>query len=174
MVGYPSYGLESQNYFSTKQNKVSKASAGGENHQRGSPKFHKNQQMVQQSRPLGQHNGQNLNTTKPKSTPSGQKQSTKHPLERKASSPKPIPNKSILTKLSMMTFLPSKRRKQTSMMQSQSIIKPQEFRDLCWEARVHHQFIQWRGPRHCHPTHDVIRFSTINLAQLFSSVFRFT
>merc|ERR1711963_381772 len=75
MVGYPSYGLESQNYFSTKQNKVSKAAAGGENH-RGSPKFQKNQQLLQ-SRPLGQHNGQNLNT-KPKSIPSGQKQSSKH------------------------------------------------------------------------------------------------
>ena len=90
MVGYPSYGLESQNYFSTKQNKVSKAAAGGENH-RGSPKFQKNQQL-QQSRPLGQHNGQNLNT-KPKSIPSGQKQSSKHPLERQNSSPRPIPNK---------------------------------------------------------------------------------
>ena len=77
-------------YISTKQNKVSKAAAGGENH-RGSPKFQKNQQL-QQSRPLGQHNGQNLNT-KPKSIPSGQKQSSKHPLERQNSSPRPIPNK---------------------------------------------------------------------------------
>merc|ERR1712106_44554 len=98
MVGYPSYGLESQHYFSTKQSKAIKSPAMDS---RNSPKSGK-----PQSRPFHQHNNnsQNYNSTnssqnynrqypvKPKS-PSGQKQSTqKFPQERQNSSPKPIIN----------------------------------------------------------------------------------
>ena len=96
MVGYPSHGHESQNYFSTKQHKVSKVSAG---EAKSSPKSSKSSQQQKQSRPLGQHNGQNLNQLMAKvaQSPSGQKKSQashgKHPLERQSSSPRTIPNK---------------------------------------------------------------------------------
>eukprot|EP00090_Calanus_glacialis_P022355 TRINITY_DN34505_c0_g1_i1.p1 TRINITY_DN34505_c0_g1~~TRINITY_DN34505_c0_g1_i1.p1 ORF type:complete len:210 (-),score=31.41 TRINITY_DN34505_c0_g1_i1:671-1300(-) len=98
MVGYPSYGLDSQNYFSTKQSKAIKSPAMDS---RNSPKSGK-----PQSRPFNQHNNnsQNYNSTnssqnynrqypvKPKS-PSGQKQSIpKFHQERQNSSPKPIIN----------------------------------------------------------------------------------
>ena len=95
MVGQSSYvGLESPNYFSTK-NKVSKQDS------RSSPK---NSKAVQIPRPFSQHNGQNLNSeahtghrqspVKPKSpSATRQKQSNKHQLERQNSSPRPIPNK---------------------------------------------------------------------------------
>eukprot|EP00091_Calanus_sinicus_P020975 TRINITY_DN6006_c0_g1_i8.p1 TRINITY_DN6006_c0_g1~~TRINITY_DN6006_c0_g1_i8.p1 ORF type:complete len:178 (-),score=16.88 TRINITY_DN6006_c0_g1_i8:2563-3096(-) len=48
MVGYPSYGLDSQNYFSTKQSKAIKSPAMDS---RNSPKSGK-----PQSRPFNQHN----------------------------------------------------------------------------------------------------------------------
>lgn len=106
MVGQPSYGLESQNYFSTKQNKVSKDA-------RSSPKGSKSQQP----RPFQQHNGQNLNSpttrqphaVKPKS-PSVQKQSNKHQLERQNSSPRPIPNKQPRTSPNPHRASPSSSR----------------------------------------------------------------
>jgi len=87
MVGLPSHGLESQNYFSTKQSKGARAAASDS---RSSPKSTKSQQ----TRPFSQHNGQNLNMSQKKlksKSPSVNKQSNKQQLERQTTSPKPIP-----------------------------------------------------------------------------------
>jgi hypothetical protein len=87
MVGLPSYGLESQNYFSTKQNLGARAAASDS---RNSPKSSKSQQ----TRPFSQHNGQNLNMSHQKlksKSPSVNKQSHKQHSERQNTSPKPIP-----------------------------------------------------------------------------------
>jgi hypothetical protein len=109
MVGYPSHGHESQNYFSTKQHKVSKVSAG---EAKSSPKSSKSSQQ-KQSRPLSQHNGQNLNQLMAQS-PSGQKKSHashgKHPLERQSSSPRTIPTKQSRQSPSSLRSSPSSTR----------------------------------------------------------------
>merc|ERR1711970_661331 len=98
MVGYPLYGQQSQNYFSTKHSKAIRSPAM---ESRNSPKS-----VKAQSRPINPQNtnSQNYNSmnpsqnynrqypVKPKS-PSGQKQSTqKFHQERQNSSPKPIIN----------------------------------------------------------------------------------
>ena len=112
MVGYPSHGHESQNYFSTKQHKVSKVSAG---EAKSSPKSSKSSQQ-KQSRPLSQHNGQNLNQLMAKvaQSPSGQKKSHashgKHPLERQSSSPRTIPTKQSRQSPSSLRSSPSSTR----------------------------------------------------------------
>lgn len=114
MVGLPSYGLESQNYFSTKQNKGVRAAASDSRHSPKGSKF-------QQTRPLSQYNGQNLNMSQPKlksKSPSVNKQSPKQHSERQnttttttTSSPKPIPqNKSSRAAQSSLRSSPSSSR----------------------------------------------------------------
>merc|ERR1711953_1198792 len=110
MVGLPSYGLESQNYFSTKQNKGVRAAASDSRHSPKGSKF-------QQTRPLSQYNGQNLNMSQPKlksKSPSVNKQSNKQHSERQnttTSSPKPIPqNKSSRGHPSSLRSSPSSTR----------------------------------------------------------------
>ena len=111
MVGLPSYGLESQNYFSTKQNKGARAAASDSRHSPKSSKF-------QQTRPLSQYNGQNLNMSHPKlktKSPSVNKQSNKQHSERQntntTTSPKPIPqNKNSRNNQSSLRSSPSSTR----------------------------------------------------------------
>ena len=111
MVGLPSYGLESQNYFSTKQNKGARAAASDNRHSPKSSKF-------QQTRPLSQYNGQNLNMSQPKlksKSPSVNKQSSKQHSERQnattTASPKPIPqNKNSRIHQSSLRSSPSSTR----------------------------------------------------------------
>ena len=108
MVGLPSYGLESQNYFSTKQSKGARATAASDS--RHSPKSSKSQQP----RPFSQHNGQNLNMSQQKlksKSPSVNKQSHKQHLERQNTSPKPIPQtKNSRTRQSSLRSSPSSTR----------------------------------------------------------------
>jgi hypothetical protein len=111
MVGLPSHGLESQNYFSTKQNKGARAAASDS---RNSPKSSK----FQQTRPLSQYNGQNLNMSQPKlksKSPSVNKQSNKQHSGSQnttaTTSPKPIPqNKNSRNNQSSLRSSPSSTR----------------------------------------------------------------
>ena len=82
---------------------------------KSSPKSSKSSQQ-KQSRPLSQHNGQNLNQLMAKvaQSPSGQKKSHvshgKHPLERQSSSPRTIPTKQPRHSPSSLRSSPSSTR----------------------------------------------------------------